>query len=86
MSFPEALDTVGTLAGTLDGLKATVMERRQAEEGKEKREEESIQSTGHFPGAPAAKCANECHFQVCSYSVSTSTCSDVGKLPGLWVN
>lgn len=37
MSFLEALDIVGTLAGTLNGLKATVMERRKAEEGKEKK-------------------------------------------------
>ena len=38
MSFWEGLDIVGTLAGSLDGLKATFMERRKEEKGKEKRE------------------------------------------------
>lgn len=86
MSFLESLDIMGTLDSTLDGLKATVMERREEEEGKEKREWESIQSTGHLPGASAAMCANEWHFHVCSHLLSISTCSDLGKLPGLWIN
>lgn len=37
MSFLEGLDIVGTLAGSLDGLKAMVKERRKEEEGKENR-------------------------------------------------
>lgn len=73
------------LARWMDWKQQSWREGRQKKE-KKKREGESIQSTGHFPGAPAAKCANEWHFQVCSYLVSTSTCSDVGKLPGLWIN
>lgn len=58
--------------------------RRKKE--KKKGGRESIQSTGHFWGAPATMCANEWHFQVCSYLLSISICSDVGKLPGLWIN
>lgn len=53
MSFLEGLDVVGALADSLDGLKATVMEKRKEEEGKEKRGEGKHPVNWPFLGSPS---------------------------------